>query len=116
MEVQCVEQLQPEHLHVTLLAWLGLGDYTAALSAFTRHTTLAAGWSREQQRLAFKSASTALNRTPKSHAALRVAQRVWVIRVSNNLPDRQAQLHDLLGLLLSKKRLPDAHEVSIYLY
>lgn len=112
LEAHCAELLQPDHLHMAFLAWLHLGDTTAAADAISRHEPLAAAWSAAQQQLAFKSALSALNQSPFAYASLKAALQVWLLAVSTNLPDRHQRLHDLLTALLSKDRLLDAHKVG----
>ena len=45
--------------------------------------------------------------------AAQCAQQVWMIAVSNNLPDRDAQLQALIAALLSNSCMPEAHQVRI---
>lgn len=112
VEAQSGQLLQPAHLHMAFLARLHLGDATAACDAATSHAPLATAWTAQQQGSAFKTALQALHHQPFAYAALRAALQVWLLAVSNNFPDKQQQLYDLLMALLSKERLPDAHKVG----
>ncbi|KAL3161697.1 hypothetical protein ABBQ38_008796 [Trebouxia sp. C0009 RCD-2024] len=111
LEAQSAELLQPGHLHMAFLAALHMGDATAACDAATRHAPLAAAWTAHQQGHAFNSTLRLLQQQPSADAATHAALQVWLLAVSNNLPDKQQQLHDLLMALLSKGRLPEAHQV-----
>ncbi|KAL3161547.1 hypothetical protein ABBQ32_010414 [Trebouxia sp. C0010 RCD-2024] len=96
---------------MAFLAALHLGDATAACDPTTRHAPLAAAWTAHQQGAAFQSALQVFqNREPFTYEALRAAMQMWLLAVSNNLPHKQQQLHELLMALLGKDRLPDAHK------
>ena len=97
---------------MVFLAWLQLGDATAASDAITRREPLAAAWTALQQQTAFQIALRALKQAPFAYASLSAALKVWLLAVSSKLPDRQQQLHDLLTALLSKDRLPNTHKVG----
>lgn len=112
LEAHSAQLLQPDHLHMAFLAWLHIGDTTAAADASRRHEPLAAAWTAAQQQTAFKSALATLKQAPFAYSALRAVLQMWLLAVSNNLADRQHQLRDLVMALLSKDRLPDAHAVS----
>ncbi|KAL3161690.1 hypothetical protein ABBQ38_008789 [Trebouxia sp. C0009 RCD-2024] len=111
LEAQSAKLLQPGHLHMAFLAALHLGDATAACDAATRHAPLAAAWTAHQQGHAFNSTLRLLQQQPSADAAMHAALQVWLLAVTNNLPDKQQQLHDLLMSLLSKGRLPEAHQM-----
>lgn len=112
LEVECPEVILPQHLLVACLAWGGLGDTAIALDGMRRHEPLAEAWTAEQQQLAFQSMLSALKQKAANDSAVHAAQHVWMIAVSNNLPDRQPQWHELVLVLLRKGRLPVAHKVT----
>ena len=112
LEAQPTERIQPDYLHIALLAWLQLEDITAAHAAMQRHRALTNAWTAQQQRFTFESALHTAGKLACSDAALHLAQQIWMIAVSNNLPDKELQLQSLVSVLLSKSQLPEAHRVS----
>ena len=116
LEAQCPELIQGDHVYMACLAWGQLDNTASALDGVRRHEPLTAAWTAEQQQLVFQSMLSALKRKSSDLSAVQVTQHVRMIAVSNNLSDRQLQLHDYVIALLSKGRLPMAHEVSALLH
>ena len=116
LEAQCPELIQADHIYMACLAWGHLGNTASALDGVRRHEPLTAAWTAEQQQLAFQSMLSALKLKASDDSAVQVTQHVWMIAVSNNLSDRQQQLHDFVMALLAKGCLPKACEVSDLLH
>ena len=112
MEAQSPAHILPEHLHMALMAWLHLNNAEAAQRAAASQSALTAKWSAAQQQAAMSATLQLLQSRPSDLVAAQCAQQVWMIAVSNNLPDRDSQLQACVTALLSDQRSSEAYQVS----